>query len=112
MRVDVLERGRDLEDNVADLLMTEWVVVQLTHLHHAVEIHVKQLKQHEETILMANDLHTVDNIGMLESDHSFDLCVSHGLFPAGKLALELLERICLLSFLVAHLVYHAKGPFS
>ena len=41
MAVDVVQRSGYLLDNVPDLLMTERVVIQFSHLHHSVQVHVK-----------------------------------------------------------------------
>ena len=41
MLVDVLQGVSYLRDDVSDLFVRKWVVIELAHLHHAVEVHVE-----------------------------------------------------------------------
>lgn len=99
--VDVVEGRRDLLDDVADLLVGEGIIVQLPHLHHAVQIHIQQLEHHIQCVVMPQHLCALDNVWMSKADHSFDLRISHGSFPRLKLTLECLQSKFLLGELFA-----------
>ena len=112
MAVNIVERRGNLIDDVSDLLMREGVIVQLAHLHHAVQIHIKKFKNHVQGVLMTNHFHTSYYIWMLQANHRFDLGVSHGRFPRGKLALKSLQGVDLFGFLVCNLVNNSKAAFA
>jgi hypothetical protein len=38
--VDIVETSGNLLDYVPDLLVRERIVIQLTHLHHTIQIHI------------------------------------------------------------------------
>ena len=63
--VDVVEGDGDLLDDVADLLVRKRVVVEFAHLHLTVKIHVEQLKDDHEHLLVQEHFATTDNIGVL-----------------------------------------------
>lgn len=46
MLVDVVQAQRNLSNDVSYFFMREGVVVEFSHLHHAVKIHVEQLEHH------------------------------------------------------------------
>lgn len=112
MAVNVVESTRDLVNDVSDLLMREWIIVKLSHLHHPVQIHVKQLKHHIKGVFMPNDLDTGYNIWVLQTNHCFDLSVSHSGLPRCKLSLESLQGVDLFGFLVCNLINDSKATFA
>lgn len=61
---------------------------------------------------MSEDFLTVNNVGMLQSDHCFHFSVTHSLFPRGELSFEGLECKYLFGLFIMHLVDHAKGTFA
>jgi hypothetical protein len=78
---------------MANFLMRKRIIVEFAHLHHPIEVHVKQLEKHVKTVFMSNDFPARHYIGMLQSYHGFDLGVTHCLLPASKFAFEDFERI-------------------
>ena len=65
MAVDIVECGCYLVDDVADLFVRERIVVQFSHLHHAVQVHVKKLKHHIESVFVADYFQTLHDVCML-----------------------------------------------
>lgn len=63
--VDIVQRGGYLHNNVPDLLVRKWIIVELAHLHHAVQVHIEQLKDHIERVLMPNYLQASHYVGVL-----------------------------------------------
>ncbi len=112
MAVNVVESTGELINDVSDLLVREGIIVKLSHLHHSIQIHVKQLKHHIQSVFMPNDLNTGYNIWVLQTNHSFHLGVSHSGFPRCKLSLESLQGVYLLGFLVCNLINDSKATFA
>lgn len=110
--VDVVEGGGDLLDDVSDLLVGKRVVVELAHLHHAVQIHVQQFKQHVECVLMADHFLTSYNVRVLQPNHRFHFRVAHGDLPRRELAFEGLQCVDLLRRLVSHLVHDSEATLA
>ena len=65
MAVNVVQRRCNLLDYMSDLLVREWIIVELAHLHHPVQVHIKQLKHHVESIIMPNHLQASHNVLVL-----------------------------------------------
>ena len=76
MTVDVIERLGNLLYDVPALLVREWVVVQLAHLHHSIQVHIEQLKHHVKSVVVPDHLHASHDVCMLETDHRFDFGVT------------------------------------
>ena len=110
--VDVVESLRDLLDDVADLLVREGVVVELPHLHHAVEVHVEQLEDHVQRVVVPEHLDASYDICMLEPDHCLDLGVSHRSLPTRELPLEGLQGVDLVRLLISYLVDDSEATLA
>ena len=63
--VDIVQRGGYLHNNVPYLLVRKRIIVELAHLHHAVQVHIEQLKHHIERVLMPNYLQASHYVGVL-----------------------------------------------
>ena len=63
--VNIVQRGGYLHNNVPDLLVRKRIIVELPHLHHAVQVHIEQLKDHIERVLMPNHLQASHYVGVL-----------------------------------------------
>ena len=66
---------------VPDLFMTERIIIEFSHLHHSVQVHVKELEKHIEMILMTQHFNASYDIRMLKANHGLNLSVAHGLLP-------------------------------
>ena len=88
MAVNVVQGRRDLLYDVPDFFMGKWVIIELSHLHHPVQVHIEQLEHHVKSVFMANNLKAGDNIRVLEAYHSLYFSVSHRGLPRCELALE------------------------
>ena len=88
MAVNVVQGRRDLLYDVPDFFVGKRVIVELSHLHHPVQVHIEQLKHHIKSVLVTNNLKAGDNIRMLEAYHSLNFSISHCSLPRCKLALE------------------------
>ena len=110
--MDVIQGRSYLLDDMTDLFVRERIVIEFTHLHHAIQVHVQQLKHHVKGVLVSDHLQTSDYILVLEADHCFDFGVSHGCLPGCKLSLEGLECVNLFGLFVSDLVDDAKAAFA
>ena len=99
-------------DYVPNLLVAERVIVQFAHLHHPVKVHVEQLEEHVQVVLVAQDFYASYDVGMLQANHCLYLCVAHGLLPRGEFALEGLQGVSVLGLLVLHLVDHPETALA
>ena len=97
---------------MSDFFVAEWVIVELTHLHHAVKVHVEQFKDHVQCVLVSDNFHAGDDVWVLEPDHGLDLGVSHCRLPRSELPFEGLQRIYLLRFFIGDLVNDSEATFA
>ena len=79
--MDIIQRGSYLLNNVPDLLVRKRIIVKLAHLHHAIQVHIQQLKDHIENVLMPDHLQASHYVSVLQANHGLDLCVSHRGLP-------------------------------
>ena len=79
--VNIVQRGGYLLNNVPNLLVRKWIIVELAHLHHAIKVHIEQLKDHVERVLMPDHLQASHYVRVLQANHGLDLCVSHRGLP-------------------------------
>ena len=112
MLVDVVEGDGNLFDYVTDFLVRERIVIELSHLHHPVEVHVQQLENDHQHLLVQEYLVATHDVCVLQPNHSFHFCIAHGRFPGRKLALEGLERHRSLCDVVANLVDDTEGALA
>lgn len=63
--VNILERVGNLLYYMPDLFMREGIIIEFTHLHHAVKVHIQDFEQHVQAILMSNNFLTGYDVGML-----------------------------------------------
>ena len=81
MTMDIVKCCGYLLYYVPDLFMTERIIVEFSHLHHSVQVHVKEFEKHIEMILMTQNLNASYDIRMFKANHSFYFCVAHRLLP-------------------------------
>ena len=112
MTVYIIQSRRDLVDYMSDLFMGERVVVELTHLHHAIEVHVKQLENHVERIFVPDYLKAGYDICVFQSNHRLDFGVTHGGLPRCEISFEGLQRVDLVGLFVGHLVDNSEAALS
>ena len=110
--VNIVQRGGYLLNNVPNLLVRKWIIVELAHLHHAIKVHIEQLKDHVERVLMPDHLQASHYVRVLQANHGLDLCVSHGLLPRSELPLECLQSVDLLCIFITYLVNNTKTSFT
>ena len=63
--VDIVECRGDLVYNVTNFFMREGVIVQFAHLHHAVQVHVKQLEHHVKRVFVPDNFQTLHDVRVL-----------------------------------------------
>ena len=112
MTVYIIQSRRDLMDYMPNLFMGERVVVEFTHLHHAIEVHVKQLENHVERIFVPDYLKAGYDICVFQSDHRLDFGVTHGGLPRCEFSFEGLQRVDLVGLFVGHLIDNSEAALS
>lgn len=97
---------------MSDLLVGEWIVIKFSHLHHPVQIHIKQFKNDVEEIFVTHHFRTRDNICVLKSDHGLNFSIAHGGLPALKLPFKGLHSILFACGFLMHLVNDTERAFA
>ncbi len=112
MVVHIIKTSCYLFYYMSDLFMRERIFVQLPHLHHFVQIHVKQLKYDIQTIIMSQYFTALHNVRVFQTNHCFNLSIPHCCFPRNKFSFESFNCIQFLGFIVNNLIHNSKGAFT
>ena len=112
MVMNIVKGYCDLLYDMSDLLVGKRIVIELSHLHHPVEIHIQQLKYHVKHVVMSKDLAARNYVRMLEAYHCLNFCISHGCFPRSELLLKCFYCILCLVLRVKYLINYTEGTFA
>jgi hypothetical protein len=108
MIMNIVKSNCDLLYNMPDLLVRKWIVIELAHLHHSVEIHIQQLEHHIQHVVKPQNFAARHDVLMFKTNHGFDLGVPHCRLPRRKLLFECLYCVLSLVLRVKYLIDHSK----
>ncbi len=63
--MDIVQGRGYLLNDVTNLLVAEGVIIEFSHLHHSVQVHVQQLEKHVKGVFVTDHFQAGDNILVL-----------------------------------------------
>lgn len=110
--VNVVQGRSNLLDYVPDFFMRKRVIIELSHLHHAVQVHVQKFEHHVQRVVMPDHLEARHNVLVFQADHGLDLGVPHRSLPRRELSFKGLQCVYLFCLLVCDLVDDSEAALA